>query len=474
MSSVHLNHSDTMPRLSRRSFVAGSAALIATPALALGDELADVPVAIIGAGAAGIAAARRLRDARVRFVIIEAADRIGGRCTTDSATFSAPFDRGAHWIHRATDNPLLKAAGDSGLDIYPAPRGQKLRVPPRRARAGETEEFLAALVRANRAIVEAGRGRADIAAAAALPTDLGQWRESVEFVLGPYSVGKALSDVSASDFARAPERSADAFCREGYGTLLARLAAGLPVQLSTPAQRLDWDRALSIETPKGSIRARAVIVTVSTAVLARGGIAFAPELPKSHAEAVSQLSLGQQEQIAFETAGNPFDLDPDDLVFEKSNGPRSAALLRNIGGSNLSMLTVGGGFARELARAGAPAMTRFAVDWLTATFGSNAKGLLKRSAATRWSEDSRIGGAFSAAAPGHAAARRTLMTPVRDRVWFAGEATHETLWGTVNGAWDSGTRAAEAAARFVGGLPPEKKAKPAEEKRPRHKRRRER
>src|SRR5262249_14541755 len=158
--------------------------------------------------------------------------------------FGSPFDRGAHWIHRFSDNPLVKAA--SGLDIYPAPRGQKLRVPPRRARAGETEQFLAALVHANREIVEAGRGRRDIAASAALPGDLGEWRSSVEFVLGPYSIGKPLSEISAIDFARAPERSGDAFCREGHGTLLARLASGLPVQLSTPAQKFDWGGALLI------------------------------------------------------------------------------------------------------------------------------------------------------------------------------------------------------------------------------------
>ena len=111
---AHLNHSDTMPRLSRRSFIAGSAAVLAAPAIGVSAEIADVPVAIIGSGAAGIAAARRLRDAKVRFAMIEAADRIGGRCVTDMTTFPSPFDRGAHWIHRLDDNPLVKAANGAG------------------------------------------------------------------------------------------------------------------------------------------------------------------------------------------------------------------------------------------------------------------------------------------------------------------------------------------------------------------------
>jgi monoamine oxidase len=470
MSRSRLNHSDTMPQLSRRSFVAGSAALVAAPAVVPAQDIADVAVAIIGAGTAGIAAARRCAAAKVRFVLIEAADRIGGRCVTDTTSLSVPFDRGAHWIHRFNDNPLVRSTG--GLEVYAAPRGQKLRVPPRRAREGELEEFLAALVRANRAIVEAGRVGMDRPASAVLPGDLGSWRDTVEFVLGPYSVGKPLSEVSAADFARAPERNADGFCRQGYGALLAHLAKDVPVQVSTPARRLDWGGALLIDTPKGTIRARTAIVTVSTAVLARGGLAFTPELPASHADAVTWLSLGQQEQIALEMSGNPFDLDPDDLVFEKTNGTRTAALLANIGGSTLSMVSVGGPTARDLVRSGEAALTDFAVQWLAGMFGNSMKDAVRSSVATRWSEDALTGGAFSVASPGHAAARRALMTPLRDRVWFAGEAAHETLWGTVNGAWESGTRAADAALRVVAGLS-QAKPPPAPKRKTRQKRRRE-
>ena len=456
-----------MPTLSRRLFVTGSAALIAAPAIPARAQNTDVQVVVVGAGAAGIAAARRLAATNVRFAMIEAADRVGGRCVTD-AGFSAPFDRGAHWIHRPVDNPLLKAA--SGLDIYPAPRRQKLRVAPRRAREGELEEFLAALVRANRAIADAGRARNDTNAAAALPTDLGAWRDSVEFVLGPYSVGKVLADVSAVDFARAPERVADAFCREGYGALLARLATGLPVQLSTPARKIDWGGVITVETPKEAIRARAAIITASIAALRR--IDFTPEWPKGHADAIAALTLGQQEQIALDLSGNPLDLDPDDLVFEKANGQRTAVLLGNIGGSNLSVISVGGEFARQLAKAGEDALRDFAIDWVSATFGSSIKAKVARTAASGWSENPLVGGAFSVAAPGRADAHRLLMSPLRDRVWFAGEAAHETLWGTVNGAWESGTRAAEAALRLIGALPAEAKQKPEREEKPRRKRRR--
>jgi monoamine oxidase len=439
---------DTMPPLSRRSFVAGSAALIAAPAVAAASDLADVPVAIVGAGAAGIAAARRLQAAKVRFVLLEASNVVGGRCVTDTTTFGVPFDRGAHWIHRPSDNPLLKEARGPG--IYPAPRGQKLRIPPRAARETELEQYLAALVRANRAIVDAGRA-ADRPASSDLPGDLGVWRDSVEFALGPYGVGRPLRDVSAADLARAAEHGADAFCRDGYGALLAKLAVGLPVHLSTPAQRLDWGAALRVDTPRGTVWARTVIVTVSTAALAGGALSFTPDLPKSYTDAVAALPLGEFENIALELPGNPFGLEADDVVFERASSERTAALLANIGGGTLSVVNVGGDFARGLSQSGEDAMTGFAIEWLSTVFGSDAKRYVKRAAATRWTDDTLIGGAFSIARPGRAAARRTLMTPLRDRVWFAGEAAHETLWGTVNGAWDSGTRAAEAAMRFIAG-----------------------
>ncbi len=88
-------------------------------------------------------------------------------------------------------------------------------------------------MRSHRAIADAGRAKTDVAAAA-LPRDLGDWQRTIEFILGPYGCGKDLKAVSAMDLARATERDADAFCRQGYGALLARLAADLPVRLSTP------------------------------------------------------------------------------------------------------------------------------------------------------------------------------------------------------------------------------------------------
>jgi len=461
-----------MSGLSRRSFLTASAAVVAAPSLVRAQMATDADVVIVGAGAAGISAARRVTAANRRVVVLDAMNRLGGRCTTDSTIFGTPFDLGAHWIHRPDGNLPGGSASNSGLDIYAAPRGQIVRVGPRSARDSELEGFVAALVRARRAIVEAGRGRADAPAVRALPGDLGAWRATIEFVLGPYICGKDLASISTGDLARMPERDNDAFCRQGYGSLIAKLAAGLPVQLSTPVKRIEWDRgSVDVVTARGSVRAHAAIVTASTNVLASGKIEFKPELAKRQLDAAAALSLGSYDHIALEMPRNPLGLQRDDLVFEQSSTPRTAALLANVSGTALHMVEVAGDFGRDLSTKGGPAMIEFAGDWIASLFGANAKKAIKRSYATRWNEEPFVLGAMSVAAPGGGDPRRILAEPLGGRIWLAGEALHETQWGTVNGAWDSGQRAADAALRQIGALKKPEEDKPSQRSRQRRSRR---
>jgi monoamine oxidase len=447
-----------MPRLSRRSFLAASAALAARPALgALAPTSGPIEIVIVGAGAAGIAAARQLAAAGRRFTVLEASDHIGGRCITDSRAFGVPYDLGAHWIYAPDQNPLARLAPRRSLEVYPAPPSQKVRIGLRNAREGELEDFLTAEVRATRAIADVAR-KADIACERALPNDLADWRSTVEFVLGPFACAKDLTQVSTVDVARSTGRNTAAFCRQGFGALLAALADGIPVELSTPVTAIDVGRGVEVVTSKGTLAARAVIVTVSTNVLAAGGIAFTPALPHRAAEVFGSLSLGSYDHIALELTGNPLGLESDDLVFEKSTDTHTAALLANASGTSLCLIDVAGSFGRDLAAHGEAAMIDFAASWLGGLYGAEVKKTIGRSHATRWDSEPWTRGAWSAAAPGGASARRVLMEPVADAIWFAGEAAHETLWGTVGGAWESGERAANAVLQKLG----PRRATPAE------------
>jgi monoamine oxidase len=414
---------------------------------------AETDVTIVGAGAAGIAAARKIAAAGRRVVVLEAADRVGGRCITDTGIFGVPFDTGAHRLHAPDVNPLARLAPRTGLEIYPAPPGQKVRIGRRNAREGELEQFFAMMVRARRAIEDAARSKADVSVARAMPKDLGEWAQSVEFYLGPFSCGKDFADLSVTDFQRARERDVDAYCRQGFGSLLAKFAEGLPVRLSTPVTRIvpQARGVIAIETGKGALQARAVIVTVSTNVLADGKLI--PDLPKRQLEALNRLRLGHYERIALDLPGNPLGLAQDDLVFEKADDNQTAALLGNVGGSSLSYVDVAGSFGRELGAKGPREMTAFALEWLDKLFGSDAKKAVRRTHATQWAFAPHIQGAFSAASAGGQPSRRILISePLRDRVFYAGEAAHETLWGTVGGAWESGERAADQALKIVSPL----------------------
>ncbi|MGE3146883.1 MAG: flavin monoamine oxidase family protein [Pseudorhodoplanes sp.] len=441
-----------MSTLSRRAFIAATAGAAVSPALAQVRPGGDVDIAIVGAGAAGIAAARRVIAAGRRVVVLEAGARIGGRCITDTEIFGQPYDLGAHWIHTPDSNPLTRLSMTSGIEVYPAPRGQKLRIGRRFAREGEMEDFFAAVVRSQRAIAEAARAPVDMACAQAMPKDLAEWKGAVDFFLGPFGCGKDLTELSAADFARSAERDVDAFCRQGFGTLLTRLADGLPVERNAPVSLIDSAPRGGVEVTgaKGKITARAVIVTVSTNVLLGNAIRFAPDLPKRQLDALAKLTLGTYERIALELPGNPLGLRPDELVFEQASGPRTAAVLGNVSGTTLAYVDIGGSFARQVAEQGPGAMTDFALEWLSGLYGTDIRKIASRSHATQWLRDPLVQGAFSAAAVGGQPSRRILMEPLRERIFFAGEAVHETLWGTVGGAWESGERAAVAALRLAG------------------------
>jgi monoamine oxidase len=443
--------------MTRRDLLSASAALAAVPLLGARAWGAPLPreadIVVIGAGAAGIAAARRIMAANRRVIVVEATGQIGGRCLTDSATFDVPFDRGARWMHNPDTNPMIRLGRSAGLDISAAPLGQKIRIGRRNARAGETEEFLAALVRANRALDDASRGKADVSCAPALPKDLGDWAGTTEFVLGANATGKDLKDVSVIDRARAPDRgNTPIACRQGLGTLIAKLGEQVPLALSTPASRIAWSgRDVSVETPAGKIAARAAIITVSSNVLAAGNIKFTPELPKRQLDAAAKLGLGSYDRIALQLPGNPLGLSRDDVIIEQSNSTRTALLLANVAGSSLCVVDVAGSFGRDLSSQGEPAMAAFALEWLTKLFGSEAAAAARKSSATRWNAAPFALGAMSVAAPGAQPLRKILTEPI-GCMFLAGEASHETLWGTVDGAWESGERAADAALRRIGAL----------------------
>jgi monoamine oxidase len=400
----------------------------------------EVDVAVIGGGAAGIAAARHLVRAEVATVVVEARRRIGGRCFTDRQTFGAPFDRGA------------RLGRGLNFEIYPDPAHDRLQAGERVAEEAETAAYAQAVAAAEAALVRFAETRSDDAAALqALPRDLGEWRGPVGFRLGPWDCGKTLSEISVVDYARSA-LGEDHLVRGGLGQLVTTLGRGLPVSLSTAVSRIEVEGGrVRIETSAGTLTARAAILTASTAVLASGAIRFTPELPEATRTALDGLRLGSYLHIGLEIPGNPFRLEDDQTIFSKTDEERTFAVIARVGGTDVWSFDTGGIYARELEVAGEATAIAIATDWLANAFGARARGLVTKGLLTQWGRDPLVQGAWSVASPGRAGARAVLRQPIAERLFLAGEACHDTQWGTVAGAWESGEAAAREAVKIVRG-----------------------
>jgi len=403
---------------------------------------------VVGAGAAGLAAARTALACGLTVAVLEAKDRIGGRAHTDPTTFGVPWDRGAHWLHDASRNPFTAFADAEGLAY------DRITLPRRLWSAGWASADLQAelddyYARAFRAIEEAGAAGLDVAAAEVIPPHprframFDSWSAALN--------GVDPERVSTLDYARYEMSGGNWRVVDGFGALVARFGQGLPVELSTRALRIRWGGdGVRIETGRGTLRGRAAIVTASTNVLAGGRIAFDPPLPLRQREALAAVPVGEANKVALAFEGElP---GPGGAYFLHLEQHTHEAMRFEIGafGRNLVIGYLGGRFAAELEAVGPDAMVAFATEKLVEVLGAGLRRQIRAVATTGWVGDPDIQGGYSCALPGKAHLRPVLAEPLGERVFFAGEACSLDAFGTVHGARASGEAAARAVALRLG------------------------
>lgn len=407
-------------------------------------------IVVVGAGAAGLAAGARLRargDLAVR--LLEAAAVPGGRARTDHATLGVPFDLGCHWLHDAEANPFTAIADRLGFALgRGVPRARLLFAGGAAADAADAAAAHAAVEQAFEAVRAAGAGGRDVAAEAVLP-DLGRWGGLARHWLALMSAA-GPGDISTRDFALYHDSDANWPVLDGYGDLVVAQAAGVPVELGCPVHRIDRrGRDLLLETARGTLATRIAIITVSTAALARLGLA--PDLPDLR-EACAALPLGVAEKVAVRFDRDVFGVAPRtaiDILPGAGLPPVSAVLAP--GGAPAVVLHVAGPGAADLAAAGPDALTAACLETLAAAFGADIARHVVRTRATGWAADPAIGGAYSCALPGQAGMRTRLAAGSGDpRILLAGEAVAGPAFSTCHGAHLSGIAAAEAALRLIG------------------------
>ncbi len=421
--------------------------------------MSDVDVVVIGAGLAGLGAARALRDAGRRAVVLEAADRIGGRAwTTQPAELGGVwFDMGAVWLHSAEVNPLVRLAEAAGEQLLRSDelRHERTFVGQRLATSEEYDDYAASWGRYEAKCAAMLRGVDDMplaAVAQALPDD--PWALTVETWEGPIICCASADEFSARDWLNNVLSGSNLVPQGGIGAFVARrLGQGLDVRLRTPATRVSWGGpGVAVETPRGAITARSVIVTVSTGVLAAGTIAFDPPLPAETQATIHALPMGLAIKVALRATGPdrldlPLHCSVDHQV--KYSGEPTMGFQCWPYKRDYVQGWVGGPVAWELARAGNAAAVDFALGQLRSIFGSRVDRLFDagQHLVTRWDADPWVRGAYSFVRTGDYGARAALAQPLADgRLLFAGEACHEGMAGTVAGAWISGQDAARLAA----------------------------
>jgi monoamine oxidase len=379
----------------------------------------DTEVAIIGGGAAGIAAGRRLAKAAIECLVIEARPRLGGRAWTVADDAGHTLDLGCGWLHSAEQNPWTTIAQAQGRTIdRSTPPWQKPALT-----AGFSAAEQADFGKAQRAfferLEEIGQSGGDVPASKAFEPGC-RWNGMIDAV-GTYITGAEMERVSALDFANYADTEINWRVREGYGTAIAAHGESLPVLLDCAVLQIDRSgRRLKIETAKGTITADQVIVTLPSAVLAEKEFLFSPPLPDKTAAAAG-LPLGLADKL-FLSLSDAEEFAPDSRLFGRTDSA-----------------------AKELEAAGDDAFAAYAISELAGLLGNDFRRRVKPVRIHRWGADPFALGSYSYAKPGQAGCRATLAAPVDGRLFFAGEACSENDFSTAHGGYRTGVAAADQA-----------------------------
>ncbi len=419
----------------------------------LASASTDYDVAVVGAGVAGLAAAKLLRGRGLRVALLEAGTRIGGRAWTDTPEIlgGARFDHGAQWLHAAHRNPLIPLAESRGIVVHPdTPWHERALVMDGPGRAADGEAYDRAEQQWQDCVTARLAGPDIRLAEAADPVAGDPWTATIEAWEGAIIAAGDADVLSLHDWFANSLDGENYVAPHGLGNLVSRLLEpGAGAHLDTPVSGIEAiSGGVRLHTRSGVVRAGAAIVTVSTGVLRAEAITFSPPLPAEKRSALNGLPMGLLSKIVLRASGpDRLSLRPGTGAFRRLES-RGAPFLSTIFWADNTDLAVGfvGGRA-AWSFAGQPAdAAAFMRQQLAGTFGYDiAQAFGPAHLCTDWGENPLFRGAYAYATPGAAGARARLAAPIWDnRLVFAGEAcATDGLAGTVAGAYLSGVHAAQ-------------------------------
>jgi monoamine oxidase len=439
--------------LNRRQILQGlgAGALIGGLRVAWGATAASPDVLVIGAGGAGISAAKELLKSGISVLVLEARDRIGGRAFTDTS-LGVAWDRGCSWLHASNVNPWVPYARQNGFELTVDQMLPGIYDGAKRLSPAERGGLFAAAGRMQRDLSNAGRRGLNISAAAALSKETltDPWYPMAEDSNTSWE-GTEPENYSALDTYQFVDDGDNFFIPRGYGMLLAHYAKDVAVRLGSPVSRIRWNaRGVTADIRAGAVTARVAIVALPSPIVASGAVNFAPSLPAEVLQAHHDLPLGLMNKVALKFKRNVFPSDRMEKVALKRFDHRGMEYLLRLWGSHLCIGMSAGRLAFELEAAGEAATIDHALTELTTMFGGEVRKQFDRGVATAWASDPYARGSYSHCLPGRYGARTVLTHPVGERIIFAGEHTEQSAYGTLHGAHLSGIRAAAEARRLLG------------------------
>ncbi len=446
----------TKYRISRTNFLRaaiGSGLALATgPACGAPKET----VLVIGAGVAGLSAARRLKSRGFRVTVLEARDRIGGRVWTDRS-LGLPLDLGAAWIHGIKGNPIHDLARENELNLFTSDfdalelyeNGQALSEKQFERIEAALEELEEELEKQK----NKASGRASLADAVGpiLEEIAGdQTRRGLAWTIGSDIAIEYADDLDRISLKYFDEDEGfsgnDVLFRQGYHGIIDALKDGLEIHTGQVVRRIEYRaKQVSVTTATGTFEADRVIVTLPLGVLKQNSVTFVPPLPERKRSAIERMAMGTMNKIAlvFPRAFWPAEAHRLGLIKENVKEAMDVWNLAPVVGKPVLVFLTAGDFARSLDRMGRANATAIALDECKAMFGSAIPAPVG-SIHTAWSTDPFALGSYSHIPPGASPAYyETIAEPVGQRLFFAGEVTNESYPATVHGAYLSGLRAAK-------------------------------
>jgi monoamine oxidase len=439
--------------MSRREFLAASTCVVGgglAAACATGHPPppATKPVLIVGAGMAGLSAARSLADAGWPVRVIEARDRIGGRVYTNR-DWGVPLEMGASWIHGTADNPVMDLARRAGAQLAATDYygWAKLAVDPPLQPLRYDPNTWRKFVDGARGQVDGGSLGAAVNSAAKTEGLSGPDRAQLAFYLTTEIENEYAANtdqLSAATFDKGDYAGGEQdVVTSGYDALPRLLADGLQVTLNTPVTAIARrDGSVVVRAGNRSFEGAAAIVTVPLGVLKSGAIAFDPPLPDGHMRAVTGLGFGALSKSFFRFTRRTWNVENAFYQFLGTAPGVWSQWFTLPSGAGPIVLAFNAGDRGRSAEASSPGdLMAGALPVARQLFGDDISAVQVRT--SNWTVDPYARGAYSFHAPGSGLEdRRRLAEPIGDRLYLAGEAAGVNNPATVTGAVVSGRYAA--------------------------------